>query len=204
MPVSILNSSIGKDVDNFVEQLVASEGAVVTEVMAFMSYNPSIGRVLEKGGVAKFQDMMRGVDEKLLKVQSQQDVDALHRQCVSNLIANFKTSRDSRPSYGQGQKPVNVFFKVYVDWARKPDDQTRTRLLPHLHVPLDSIVMKTIKEKYLDWYKLEIKPLIKAPLQEFSLSKIDEELYMRWQAFFREQHPEKPLVFDVVWGMKRR
>jgi hypothetical protein len=60
-------------VDNFVEQLVASEGVVVTEVMAFMSYNPSIGRVLEKGGVAKFQDMMRGVVEKLPKVQSQQD-----------------------------------------------------------------------------------------------------------------------------------
>lgn len=190
--------------DNFVEQLVASEAAVVTEVMAFMSYNPSIGRVLEKGGVVKFQDMMTDVVEKLPKVQSQKDFDALHRECVSNLLANFRTSRDSQPSYGQGQKPVNVFFKVYVDWARKPEDQTRTRLLPHLHVPLDSIVMKTIKKQYPNWYKSAIKPLIKAPLQEFSLSKIDEELYTRWQAFFREQHPEKPLVFDVVWGMKRR
>jgi len=190
--------------ENFVEQLVASESTVVTETMAFMSYNPSIGRVLEKGGMAKFQSLMRVVVEKLPSVESRQDFDALHRECVSNLLANFKTSRHSAPSYGQGQKPVNVFFKVYVDWARKPDDQTRTRLPPHLHVPLDSIVMKTIKRQYPGWYKTAIKPLVKTPLQEFSLSKIDEELYMKWQAFFREQHPEKPLVFDVVWGMKRR
>jgi len=190
--------------DNFVEKLVASESTVVTEVMAFMSYNPSIGRVLEKGGVAKFQKMIRVVVEKLPKVQSQQDFDALHRECVSNVLTTFKTSRDSQPSYGQGQKPVNVFFKVYVDWARKPDDLTRTRLLPHLHVPLDSIVMKTIKKQYPQWYKIQIKPLIKSPPQEFSLSKIDEELYMRWQVFFRKQYPEKPLVFDVVWGVERR
>ncbi len=190
--------------DSFVSQLLDSENSVVTEVMAFMSYNPSIGRVLEKGGVAKFQKMMSSLVEKLPKVHSQGDFDDLHRECVSNLLAKFRTSRNLQPSYGQGQKPINVFFKVYVDWARKPDDQTRIRLLPHLHVPLDSIVMKTIKKKYPNWYTSAVKPLIKAPLQEFSLSKIDEEIYLLWQAFFREQHPEKPLVFDVVWGTKRR
>ncbi len=190
--------------DNFVAQLLASEGAVVTEVMAFMSYNPSIGRVLQKGGVVKFQEMMKSVVEKLPKVQSQGDFDDLHRECVSSLLATFKTSRGLEPVYGQGQKPINVFFKVYVDWARKPNDQTRIRLLPHLHVPLDSIVMKAIKKQYPEWYNPTVKPLIKAPLQEFSLSKIDEELYLLWQAFFRKQHPEKPLVFDVVWGMRRR
>lgn len=190
--------------DHFIAQLVAAESAVVTQVMAFMSYNPSIGRVLEKGGVSKFQKLMTAAVAKLPTAQSQQDFDALHRGCVCDILATFKTSRGSQPSYGQGQKPVNVFFKVYIDWARKPDDQTRTRLLPHLHVPLDSILMKTIKKQYSHWYKSEIKPSVKVPRQEFSLSKIGENLYMRWQAFFRQQYPEKPLLFDVVWGMKRR
>jgi len=99
---------------------------------------------------------------------------------------------------------TNVFFKVYLDWARKPDDQTRARLLPHLHVPLDSIVMKTVKKQYLNWYNSEIKPLIDVPQQEFSLSKIGQDLYMRWLAFFRQQYPEKPLLFDIVWGINRR
>jgi hypothetical protein len=190
--------------DAFVMQLLAAEDRAVTEVMAFMSYNPSIGRVLEKGGVAKFQKMMTSAVESLPAVQSRGDFDQLHRECVSSLLANFKTSRNSQPSYGQGQKPVNVFFKVYVDWARKPDDQTRGRLLPHLHVPLDSIVMKSIRKQYPAWYRSRVKPLIKAPAQEFSLSKIDEELYLVREEFFREQHPAKPLLFDILWAMKRR
>jgi hypothetical protein len=190
--------------DAFVKALFDSEDAIVTEVMAFMSYNPSIGRVLEQGGVAKFQKMMRTVVEKLPRVQSHDEFDELHKGCVSELLSTFRTSRNSQPSFGQGQKPINVFFKVYVDWAGKPDSATRTRLLPYLHVPLDSIVMRTIKKQYSQWYKSRVRPLIKTPLQEFSLSKIDEGLYRVWQEFFREQHPEKPLLFDVVWATKRK
>jgi hypothetical protein len=190
--------------DAFVAKLLAFEDAIVTEVMAFMSYNPSIGRVLEQGGVAKFQKMMRTAVEKLPSVQSRNEFDALHKECVTDLLSTFKTSRNSQPSYGQGQKPINVFFKVYVDWAGRPDGQTRGRLLSNLHVPLDSIVMKTIKKKYPEWYNTTVRPLIKTPLQEFSLSKIDEELYGVWQEFFRAQYPAKPLLFDVVWAMGRK
>ena len=32
-----------------------------------------------------------------------------------------ETSRGKSISYGEAQKPVNVFFKVYVDWAKLPN-----------------------------------------------------------------------------------
>lgn len=41
------------------EELSQKENDVITEVMAFMSYNPSIGRVLEKEGVKKFKNLAK-------------------------------------------------------------------------------------------------------------------------------------------------
>jgi hypothetical protein len=43
--------------DKFIEGLKRREKQSIIEVMAFMSFNPSIGRVLEKGGVKVFQEM---------------------------------------------------------------------------------------------------------------------------------------------------
>ena len=63
--------------------------------------------------------------------------------------------------------------------------------------------MKTIKRKDNNWYKDEIKPLKKNMMQEFSLSKIDEEIYYKWQKYFRENYPNKPLIFDVAWALNR-
>ena len=100
--------------DELVRRLLTSEDRAVTEVMAFMSYNPSIGRVFEKRGVAKFQEIMTSAVDKLVKVQCEADFDKLHRECVSKVVKKIKTSRNRRPSWGQGQKAVNVFFKVYV------------------------------------------------------------------------------------------
>ena len=45
------------DSDNLIKVLLENEEKCIVEVMAFMSYNPSIGRDLEKGGVKKFQKM---------------------------------------------------------------------------------------------------------------------------------------------------
>ena len=41
--------------DNLVKSLKANEGKAIVQTLAFMSYNPSIGRVLERDGVKKFQ-----------------------------------------------------------------------------------------------------------------------------------------------------
>ncbi len=55
-------------------------------------------------------------------------------------------------SYGQAQKPVNVFLKVYVDWAKLPDRKTAIRLAKYLHVPLDSVVMGRVRREHRDDY----------------------------------------------------
>jgi hypothetical protein len=97
-----------------------------------------------------------------------------------------------------------VFLKVYVDWARKPDEGTRSRLLPFLHVPLDSVLMKAVSDQYRPWYEKEIMPFGLRIQHEFSLSKIAAPVYLKWQQFFRQSYPPKPLIFDIAWALNRR
>jgi len=191
--------------DKFIQNLLKNEDNSVTSVMAFMSYNPSIGRVLEKGGVKKFQKLILEMINKLPSVNNCSDFDDLHKEYLQKIIAEIKTNSNSQVSIGQAQKPINVFYKVYIDWARKPDENTRNKLLPFLHVPLDSILMETISTKYPDWYQQNIKQYVNNSQKEFRLSQIkDEELYYCWQKFFREKYPEKPLIFDVAWALNRK
>ena len=190
--------------NEWIQELKREEATAVTKVMAFMSYNPSIGRVLEKGGVGKFQKLMAKVVPQLAKVQDCEQFDALHAKCIEKIITDFKTSRGTALAFGQAQKPVNVFFKVYVDWAGRPDPETRARLMPFLHVPLDSILMKEVKRRYGAWYKGQIRPFLASLQQEFSLSKINKAAYLKWQQFFRDGCPDKPLIFDVAWALNRK
>ena len=189
--------------DTFIRKLMKNEEKAVISVMAFISYNPSIGRVLEEGGVKKFQKIVHRVAPRMARISDQRAFDLFHHTIVAEVLSTFTTARGGALSYGQAQKPVNVFFKVYTDWARKPDDVVRDRLLRHLHVPLDSILMREVKQRYPGWYRQVIRPLISKPQQEFSLSMIDRDRYMKWQKFFRETYPEKPLLFDVAWAMNR-
>ena len=187
----------------FLDDLKKQEMEALTKVIAFMSYNPSIGRVLEKGGVIKFQKLAVKLVSELNSVRDLASFDNLHHIYVRKMIKNFETAHGKRLSYGQGQKPINVFLKVYVDWAGKPNHKVRRNLLRKLHVPLDSSIMKSIRREYKDWYEKTIKPQIKDHSQPFSLSKMNKTVYMKWQALFREKHPSKPLIFDIAWAINR-
>lgn len=188
--------------DKFIEELKKREEQSIIEVMAFMSYNPSIGRVLEKGGVKVFQEMAIQKVSELKGINTKMKFDAFHKQWMSEFINRIKTNRNLKCSYGQAQKAINVFLKLFVDWANLPDENTAKKILPFLHVPLDSILMKTVSKNYIDFYKREIKPLQKNNYS-FSLSKVNEYIYTKWQNFFREKYPEKPLLFDIVWAINR-
>lgn len=188
--------------DKFIEELKKREEQSIIEVMAFMSYNPSIGRVLEKGGVKVFQEMAIQKVSKLKKINTKIKFDAFHKQWMSEFIKRIKTNRNHKCSYGQAQKAINVFLKLFVDWANLPDENTSKKILPFLHVPLDSILMKTVSKNYNDFYKREIKPLQKNNYS-FSLLKVNEDIYTKWQNFFREKYPKKPLLFDIVWAINR-
>jgi len=190
--------------DNFLNSLLGFEEEFISKVMAFMSYNPSIGRVLEKGGVKKFQRIIIKMVPELFEISSIEQFDKLHHKYVQRVINNIKTSENSkshRASYGQASKAINVFLKVYVDWSKRPNITIRKKILPYLHVPLDSILIQTIKENHSQWYDNIIKPW--AGKQEYSLSKINKRTYYRWQKHFREKYRRKPLIFDVAWALNR-
>ena len=182
--------------DRFIRNLRDNENKLILEVMAFVSYNSSIGRVFAKGGVKEFEQLMTNFVAELPSINSKQSFDELHTKYVKKLIIKIKPSKNSnssKASYGQAQKPINVFLKFYVDWAKYPNGKIRKRILSFLHVPLDKILMKAIKKEYPDWYSQKIKPKIKYQNQRYSLSKINRRLYYEWQNFFREKYSHKPL-----------
>lgn len=187
----------------FIKFLIDNEERSIVEVMAFMSYNPSIGRVLERGGVKKFQKLAIKMVEELSDINDRISFDKFHDKYISRIIYNFETAKGEYVSYGQAQKPINVFLKVYVDWASRPNKRTKRNLLPYLHVPLDSIVMHEIKYTFPSRYEKAIKPYIKDSSQSHALSKIDKRLYLKWQSFFRNMYPRKPILFDVLWAIGR-
>lgn len=188
--------------NDFIKILKEEEKQSIIKVMAFLSYNPAIGRVLKKGGVKIFQIMVMEKVYELKNINTKEEFDTFHKEWTFEIMSKIKTNKNLKCSYGQAQKAINVFLKFFVDWAKLPDENTAKRILPFLHVPLDKILMKNMKAHYLDFYKQEIEPLQKNNYN-FSLSKIDEKTYNKWQNFFREKYPEKPLLFDIAWAINR-
>lgn len=188
--------------DKFIEGLKRREKQSIIEVMAFMSYNPSIGRVLEKGGVKVFQEMAIQKVSKLKEINTKKEFDTFHKKWMSEFTNKIKTNKNLKCSYGQAQKAINVFLKLFVDWANLPDENTTKKIRPFLHVPLDSILMEKASKNYIDFYKQEIKPL-QTSNKPNSLSKVNEDIYTKWQTLFRKKYPEKPLLFDIVWAINR-
>jgi len=92
-----------------------SEKQAILEGLSMMTYNPSIGRVLEEGGVGRFGEIIiKKVKQLKNKVDSQDEFDKWHHSVIENIQTEIKTNKNERPSYGQAQKPLNVFLKVYI------------------------------------------------------------------------------------------
>jgi len=195
-----------------------------------MAYNPSIGRVLEKGGVNKFVKLMVENVPQLEGISNQDEFDGFHDKLVDLIKGAVKTNRGEDISYGQAQKPLNVFFKVFVDWASRPTSKKASQLRMFLHVPLDSILMEEIKDKFPKEYEECVataydsirNDLKEALIQQgkevndrelqkfidpskFSLNAmIFKEIYYAWQQCLRRIHPERPVLLDVLWSLKRK
>lgn len=212
-----------------VQLLVGREPEAILRTLAMMAYNPAIGRVLEEGGVARFADLMNEMVPQLYMVQSaRQEFDGWHAKACERILASFKTARAQALSYGQAQKPLNVFLKVYVDWAKQPTRELADKLAPWLHVPLDSVVMKFIKREFVADYEKRVATVRLRRIQrlterlkalseqstrgvarqlvgnEFSLAAIDKETYFAWQELLRDLWPGKPVQLDLIWVLERR
>lgn len=214
---------------DLIQLLTGREPDAIIRTLAMMAYNPAIGRVLEKDGVVKFANLMSDMVPRLYENQaSRKTFDGWHSEACQRILDTFKTARGKTLLYGQAQKPVNVFLKVYIDWAKQPSRELAEKLTPWLHVPLDKVVMKFIRREFaaeydrrigaLRQYKIDqivdrLKQVSDAPPRavakqligtEFSLAAIDKETYVVWQEFLRELWPGKPVQLDIVWVLERR
>lgn len=168
------------------------EKPAIVYSMAMINYNPSIGRVLRKGGRDRFVEIAWEAIHEMEEVLTQAEFDNWHDRFVESAKHKIGTTSHGKPiSYGQAQKPVNVFLKCYVDWGNLPNPNIAKRLRPFLHVPLDKVVMERVKALFRNnCERLRLDPL----------SRIDKSKYYSWQNCFRKICPEKPLLLDVLWA----
>jgi len=192
---------------SLVKSLKKRESAEIIRVMAFMSYNPSIGRVLRKGGVEIFKSMVVRKVHRLPSIYSIEDFDKFHYDWMNQFIERIRNNKSKKCSIGQAQKAINVFLKVYVDWAKLPNKRTARRLIRFLHVPLDRILISEVAKKFPKFFKENIQSIRKnnhtIKNYNHSLSRIKKSEYIAWQTFFRESNRRKPILFDIIWAIKR-
>ncbi len=202
--------------------LLGQEREAIIRMLAMMAYNPAIGRVLEKGGVDRFSDLMVKTVPKFYGHITPEHFERIHVETCDLILSSFKTARNESLSYGQAQKPLNVFLKVYVDWAKRPEPPVAEKLAPLLHCPLDSLLMQFIKREFPNEYenriasvrrrqighsaeRLKMTPaaLARAMGNEFSLTAINKELYVAWQQLLQSLYPAKPVMLDIIWVHER-
>lgn len=188
--------------------LKKNEQAAIDETIAMMSYNPSIGRVLKAGGVITFKEIATRKIGQLKNIRDQRQFDKFHDRFVSDVMGKIKkTATGKRISYGHGQKPVNVFLKVYIDWASYPNRQISNRVKRFLHLPLDSYVMWYIKNERREDFGRIIKPAYKKKgtgTCDLSLANIDKDIYYAWQKLCRKICPGRPVLLDIIWARAPR
>lgn len=188
--------------------LLQKEQEGIANGFATLAYNRSQGRSLHEGSNKEFiKFIINEVWPNIVTINSREAFDSIHHQWVITLRNMIKQRNGKNLSYGQGQKSLNVWLKFYIDWASRPDSQTANRLRPWLHCPLDKVIMDNLKDNFKDEYQRRIVPhyeKINVPSQQrHSLSKMDEELYLSWQAWIKQLSPNKPVLLDLIWVFKR-
>lgn len=178
------------------------------EGIAMMTYNPSIGRALAGGGVKKFEKIARGAVQILDRIRDRNTFNNYHHRLVCRVMRDIsETSRGKSISYGEAQKPINVFLKVYVDWAKLPSPACAKRIGQFLHVPLDSVVMGQVRQEDRERYYETVAPIYRKEGErpsDLRLSIITYPMYRAWQRFFREIRPHRPIDLDVIWSLAPR
>jgi hypothetical protein len=213
---------------DLINLIIKEEPDAITRTLAMMAFNPAIGRVLKAGSVAQFSSLMVELIPKLYGLPTRDRFEAWHKDACIRIVESFKTRSEGSLSYGQAQKPLNVFLKVYTAWAKQPTVALADSLLPFLHVPLDSVLMKCIAREFPGEYAAKIAPIRRRRIEwthervnslggqkfsktlvgsvigsEFSLTAIDEEIYKAWQDMLRSFWPGAPVRLDTLWAVNR-
>jgi hypothetical protein len=179
-------------------ELINKENEAIYKTLVMMAHNPSIGRVFSADANKSVKLSIIRIIDRLPTIKSQKDFDREHKKIMDYIVNRIQNIRKDNPSgkisYGQAQKGLNVFLKIFIDWSNLPDKKTAIRIRPFLHCPLDSIVMKTIKNENEDLYNKHGKPKFN------SLKEIDYEDYVKWQDIIKEiVGKNKRVLMDVIW-----
>ena len=206
---------------SLIQHLQSTESEVIAKELA--GGEMMLGRMvprLEKDCIPKFQAAAWQYAGKLLQISSLNDFDAFHREFVAFFRQQIKNKDGEDASYGEAQKPINLFLKSYVDRFAIPGETVRQRLRPFLHVPLDSVIIGYFRSHFSDDYKRHIG-LVHAQINEFikdknpqfsgkipdgllsQLQHLHEREYFAWQHWFREIHPPRPVLIDNLWFFER-
>jgi len=204
--------------------LTGKEPEAITRTLAMMAYIPAIGRAFEKGGVDRFADLMVETVPKFYGLVTRERFEVVHAETCESILSSFKTNHGETLSYGQAQKPLNVFLKVYVDWAGQPTADLAKKLRPLLHVPLDSLLMGfiarefpedyhsrvvSLRQRLAEWVagrmeKATPRMVSRAWGNEFSLTAVvTKDIYLGWQDLLRTLYPGKPVGLDIIWVLER-
>ena len=177
---------------------------------------------LERNFPAKFQELSYPFALKLKSINNQEQFDLYHRSYVQVFRQEIKTRGGTIVSYGEAQKPVNIFLKEYVEKSQLLDPSQSARLSPLLHVTLDGVTVAYMQSFFREEFDAYITPAsrttglidtLHAPqfknrdlsdsLQQ-QLLFINLEIYSAWQKWFRDIHPQRPVLLDAVWSIARQ
>jgi hypothetical protein len=177
---------------------------------------------LERQFFPKFQELSFRFALRLKSVGSREEFDLFHRSYIQSFRQEIKTRGGTVVSYGEAQKPVNIFLKEYVENSHLLDSGLAGRLSPLLHVTLDGIVIMYMQSFFREDYDAFIAPVSKAcglidiydvtqyrnkdisESLQTQLMFINHEVYSAWQAWFRRISPERPVLLDSVWSIARK
>jgi len=184
--------------------LKESENEAIARTILMMAYNPSCGRIFSKQANNEIKNLICGILFCLPNITAQAEFNKVHKDVLDKIVQDIKNLRKDGKSrditYGQAQKGLNVFLKVYVDWANLPSPEIASILRPFLHCPLDSVVMREIKKKELQLYHKYRNP----PCTLRSLITYDQ--YLNWQSIIGEiiqrEGYSKRTIIDVIWYLE--
>ena len=177
---------------------------------------------LERQFFPKFQELSYRFALKLKSVGSREEFDLFHRSYVQAFRQEIKTRGGTIVSYGEAQKPVNIFLKEYVEKSQLLDTALADRLSPLLHVTLDGVIIMYMQSFFREDYNVFIAPVSKicGLIDTFDVTQyrnkdiseslqnqlmfINHEVYTAWQSWFRSISPGRPVLLDTVWSIARK
>lgn len=181
------------------------EREAIDRTILMMAYNPSCARIFSKEANKEIKKRIFSIIDLLPEIKTQDEFNTKHKIILDEIVNDIRNYRENNPSgrisYGQAQKGLNVFLKVYVDWASLPSLEISNTIVKFLHCPLDSVVMKTIKKRerniYSDFGDLPC-----------DLKRISTyEQYISWQNLIDRLLEKKEIglkrtLIDVIWYLE--